>query len=48
VGRSSAKGREQELGQTPQYFAFDDAMCVKEATWNSLTRDCCREDRDEQ
>lgn len=48
VGITSSSGREQEPGQTPQYSAFDDEMCVNDATWNSLTRFCCCEDSEVQ
>ena len=48
VGNSRTRGWEQEPGHVPQYSDFDDARCVKDATWKSLTRVCCREDSDVQ
>ena len=48
VGTSSTEGCMQEPGHTLQYSCFDMARCVKDATWNSLTRLCCREDSNVQ
>jgi hypothetical protein len=44
VGSSSTEGCIQEPGHTLQYSCFDMASCVKDATWNPLTRLCCRDD----
>ncbi len=44
VGSSSTEGCMQEPGQTLQYSCFDMESCEKDATWNPLTRICCRDD----